>query len=71
MEWPCASRADRPSASDFCLAASGDGVDPACACLGCQVQRRALCLPALQEPGRAACLSTGEWAPAGPECAAQ
>eukprot|EP00969_Alexandrium_andersonii_P023853 1040857-Alexandrium_andersonii.AAC.1 len=66
MEWPCASRADRLPASDFCLAASGDGIDPACACFACQARRRGLCLPALQEPARLAALSTGEWAPAGP-----
>eukprot|EP00969_Alexandrium_andersonii_P079873 3521200-Alexandrium_andersonii.AAC.1 len=71
MEWPCTSRADHLSASDFCLAASGGGVDPHCACFACQAQRRALCLPAFREPARVGSLSPGERSPAGPERAAQ
>eukprot|EP00969_Alexandrium_andersonii_P155991 6896373-Alexandrium_andersonii.AAC.1 len=64
MNWPCKSRADRLSASDSCLAATGDGIDPACTRFASQARRRDLCLPALQEPAWPAALRTGERAPA-------
>eukprot|EP00969_Alexandrium_andersonii_P306618 13554986-Alexandrium_andersonii.AAC.1 len=57
--------------SDFCLAATGGGVDPARACFTCQAGRRDLGLPPLQEPARAVELDPSAWAPAGPECAGQ
>eukprot|EP00969_Alexandrium_andersonii_P211212 9328505-Alexandrium_andersonii.AAC.1 len=71
MAWPCSSRANRLSASDFCLAATGDEVDPACACFACQAKHRDFCTPPLAEPPRAVELNPGDWAPAGPECAGQ
>eukprot|EP00969_Alexandrium_andersonii_P138554 6127440-Alexandrium_andersonii.AAC.1 len=63
MAWPCTSRADRLSGSDYCLAATGDDVDPACACFACQSRRRLLGLPALLEPARLVALRPDEWEP--------
>eukprot|EP00969_Alexandrium_andersonii_P010399 453373-Alexandrium_andersonii.AAC.1 len=71
MARPCTSRFDRLSMSDFCLAATGGGVDSACACFACQARRCDLGLPPLQEPARAVELNPGEWALGGPERAGQ